>query len=92
MVERQFAQAQNLDDEIFRCHTMTNNIHVAFYNENVRVFNNELVCKSIKSWNDSLNEIVEATLCRHSVTKNNDDSGVKGFICAFFIEEVSSLF
>ena len=41
-------------DELCRCHTVRDNLVVAFHKQSARLYDDDLVCKHQVQWNDSL--------------------------------------
>lgn len=74
-IETDFIQSENKEADLFRCHTLTNDMTIAFYREYACLYDNNLTCSHEVDWIDQLSG-VNATLCKHSVTANHSSSEV----------------
>ena len=43
-----------IEERLFRCHTVRDNLVVAFHRQSARLYDEDLVCKQQVQWNDTL--------------------------------------
>ena len=70
-----------IQDVLLRCHTVRDNLVVAFHEYSARLYDEDLVCKQVQ-WNDTLPVQVDY-LMNFSVAANHLDWKSTGFICGF---------
>ena len=73
--------ADLIKENLCRCHTIRDNLVVAFHKESARLYDENMVCKHQVQWDDQLP--VQVRLLNFSVAANHSDWESTGFICGF---------
>ena len=74
-----------LDNKLFICHTLRNNLIVAFYTHCAHLLDENLSCQNIIQWSHVLPVRSGGKLMNFSIAPNHSQSHQGGFICGFRI-------
>ena len=74
--------ADLIKEDLYRCHTIRDNLVVAFHKQSARLYDGNMVCKHQVQWNHQL-PVEVYCLSKFSFAANHPDWKSTGFICGF---------